>query len=172
MKLIVVLSVMLMLSACRPASECRVVPGAEDDRRASAGCVVLHEGHMLVVDHRFGGKLGLPGGGLKQGETAQCTAHRETLEETGLDVRVGQRLGELHKGFTLYRCYPEQTPDLSQPLPLPATAWLEVSDAYWRRPEELRPDDWRYPDQLKILQRLLQPVLEHNRATTEEKPAQ
>lgn len=172
MKLAVVLSAILVLAACGPAPDCRVVPGEEDNRRASAGCVILHEDHLLVVDHRFGGKLGLPGGGRKQGETAQCTAHRETLEETGLDVRVGQRLGELHKGFTLYLCHPEQTPELSRPLSLPATAWLEVVEAHWQRPEELRPDDWRYPDQLEVLQRIIQPMLERNRATEEDKPAQ
>ena len=54
--------------------------------------MVVH-GKMLVVDSRRGG-LTPPGGKMKKGESAQCTAHRETLEETGLDLKPGELLKE------------------------------------------------------------------------------
>ena len=73
-------------------ADCPRVAGQEDDRRANAGCLILHEDKVLLITHRWGGKLGVPGGTREADELAQCTAHRETLEETGLAVTVGRRV--------------------------------------------------------------------------------
>ena len=47
----------------------------------SAGCMVLDGTSMLVVEN-FEGKLSPPGGMSREQEPAQCTAFRETWEET------------------------------------------------------------------------------------------
>jgi 8-oxo-dGTP pyrophosphatase MutT (NUDIX family) len=139
----------LLLAGCKPPPDCRVLEGEAEDRRASAGCVVLRDGRMLVIEHSFSGKLGLPGGGRKRGETAQCTAHRETFEETALDVRVGRRLGLLYKGFTVYRCHAKPEWD-GEPEP-PLSTRLEIRDTHWRRPATLDAQNWRHPDELPPL---------------------
>ncbi len=138
---------LLLLAGCRPAPDCRVREGRSEQRQASAGCVILRNDHMLVLEHRFSGKLGLPGGGRKGGESAQCTAHRETYEETGLDVRVGRRLGLLHKGFTVYHCRADAGADAAPP----SSAWLEVRDLQWHKPDSLKREQWRHADELAPL---------------------
>lgn len=57
-------------------------------RHLSAGCLVLDEGHILMVRNR-NGHWGLPKGHWEPGELLAETAAREVLEETGLEVAVG-----------------------------------------------------------------------------------
>lgn len=60
--------------------------------RASAVAFVVEGNQILAVD--TGEYLMLPGGGLGYGETFDEAAERETLEETGYQVEVKQKLRE------------------------------------------------------------------------------
>jgi len=58
-------------------------------RFGAAGLLVWHETHGILLQHRvgwshFGGTWGIPGGALKQGETAHAAALREANEEAGV----------------------------------------------------------------------------------------
>ena len=57
-------------------------------RHLSAGGLVLDEGHILLVRNR-NGHWGFPKGQWEPGEVLAETAVREVLEETGLQVAVG-----------------------------------------------------------------------------------
>ncbi len=144
--------ILILVSACDPrpdAPQCRTrAPAPETERQANAGCVILDQDHLLVLRHRFGGELGIPGGARHKGESAQCTAHRETWEETGLDVRVGRELGRLRYGYTLYRCYPDESLDHSTKPVLPWHARLETTGVEWMPLEALPRDQWRYREQV------------------------
>jgi 8-oxo-dGTP pyrophosphatase MutT (NUDIX family) len=55
----------------------------------NAGCFLVDKQKLLVVQVIHNGRgLDIPGGTSEKGESAQCTAARETFEETGLNVIV------------------------------------------------------------------------------------
>ncbi|WP_417215871.1 NUDIX hydrolase [Alcanivorax sp.] len=150
----------LLLLPAMALADCPRVPGQEDDRRANAGCLILHGDKVLLITHRWGGKLGVPGGTLEPGELAQCTAYRETREETGLGVVVGERLRVMKNGFHLYRCLPAQPGSDWQTLPVPGIARAEVSAIGWYRLGDLRQEEWRFPyqfdDFLEVVRKAMQ----------------
>jgi len=62
----------------------------------SVAGVCIKDGKVLLGRHTYGpgnGKLIIPGGYVKFGETPQETLVREYLEETGVTVTVGKLLG-------------------------------------------------------------------------------
>lgn len=60
--------------------------------RTSAGVVLVKDGKILGLD--VGDYYTLPIGGSDRGETFRDTAIRETLEETGLEVEINDRIVE------------------------------------------------------------------------------
>lgn len=76
-------------TAARPAKRRRV--------RVGAKALVIHDGHLLVTanrDHAEGHNPEafylLPGGGIEFGEATSDAVRRECLEETSIDVEVGE----------------------------------------------------------------------------------
>jgi 8-oxo-dGTP pyrophosphatase MutT (NUDIX family) len=106
-----------------------------------AACVVIIDDRLLVIRHRPSGKLDLPGGRSKSGESARCTAQRETWEETGIDVHVGEPLGGRRD---LFRCSPLQAMTSAGDPPLRWWSAVEASDVLWVDPRTLQDSDWRY----------------------------
>ncbi len=137
--------------ACaQQAPECRVAESAADQRIGNAGCLIAVDGRTLLIAHNVSGKLGFPGGTSRDKEPAQCTAHRETWEETGLDLEVGDFLKRLSTGFLLYACstgHGELSPDEVPHLPI----WsrTEVSGMLWRDLDSVEAAEWRFPDQVE-----------------------
>ncbi|GAA2125757.1 NUDIX domain-containing protein [Glycomyces algeriensis] len=102
-----------------------------DEPRVSARAVVVdREGRVLLVRHRAGGREFhvLPGGRVEQGETAAEAAVREVLEETGLQVSVGdllwvrEYLPERHPGNPHHRTRMQQLQLYFSAQPTPAAA--------------------------------------------------
>lgn len=59
----------------------------------AAGAVVLDEGRLLLVERGKGplqGTWAVPGGRQLLGESLRQTARRETFEETGIEIEVGE----------------------------------------------------------------------------------
>lgn len=81
----------------------RHIPGIEiepvfdppERPRVGIGCVVLHDGKLLMLQ-RAGShgadSWAIPGGHLEAGESPETAAEREVLEETGVTVRATRRL--------------------------------------------------------------------------------
>jgi 8-oxo-dGTP pyrophosphatase MutT (NUDIX family) len=108
---------------------------------AGAACIVIVEDRLLVIRHRPSGKLDLPGGRSKSGESARCTAQRETWEETGIEVHVGEALDG--RG-NLFRCTPLRPMSPADDPPLHWWSAVEASDVLWVDPRTLQDADWRY----------------------------
>lgn len=60
--------------------------------KGNAGCLVMHQGLVLVVQMKDTGKWSFPAGKPIGNETAEETAVRETFEETGLRVVIKKLL--------------------------------------------------------------------------------
>ena len=96
------------------------------------------------------------GGKAREGESAQCAAHRETLEETGLDLMPRQLLSVFDTGFHLYYCEIHARSGLIEPDNV-----MEVRRGYWLSLDEFDEVEWRFPGQGDALRELI------NRSTTQ-----
>jgi 8-oxo-dGTP pyrophosphatase MutT (NUDIX family) len=144
-----------------------------DERRHGGGGAVLNEvsfggvavrydeaarrHEVLVITPRGTRVTGLPKGGANEGETEQQTAGREVREETGINVDVGPRLGDVrywyrrqgrrvHKTVHFYLCefVSGSTADHDH----------EVDDARWIAADEAR-TALTYPGEREMLERAL-----------------
>lgn len=140
----------LVLGACSAQPDLSCSYHGEPDYAIAAGCLTVVHGKMLVVDSRTGG-LTPPGGKSREGESAQCTAHRETLEETGLDLIPGELLAVFETGFHLYACDIHAGSGHIKP------AVMEVKRGFWLDLADFDSVQWRYPGQDKIIRDILMP---------------
>ncbi len=138
------------------APECRIAPGSESTRQGNAGCIIKIDDKMLIVRHRKTGKLSPPAGTAKEGETAQCTAHRETWEETSVEVRVGRLLNSFDDQFHLFHCL---AADEVTELLVPEAFKSEISEILLLNPTLLSNDEWRFPEQLPSIKGAFEDVL-------------
>jgi 8-oxo-dGTP pyrophosphatase MutT (NUDIX family) len=60
----------------------------EAKRDFVAGCLIVRNGKLLLIDHKKYGIWLPPGGHVEERETPDETAKRETLEETGIEVEL------------------------------------------------------------------------------------
>jgi len=129
----------------------------EGEQVTSAGCFATSGGGLLLVQG-LKGKVSLPGGSSEPGESAQCTAFRETWEETGLRLQPRELLAVFDTGFHLYRCERgSQSGEIAPP------GRLEVRAAFYLPADRFEEYDWRYEDQRVLLKAMLLNV-EHIRS--------
>ncbi len=145
----VALILLLFLQACGSTSPPPCPFKGEPDTAPSAGCLAIVHGRLLLVENRAG-KVSPPGGKANASESAQCTAHRETWEETGLDLIPGALVATFDTGFNLYYCEIHAGSGQLEP-PRP----LEVKRAYWLPVQDVERVNWRFPGQGEILSGLL-----------------
>lgn len=150
MKLSIPLLLSLLLGACSAAPQSNCPYKGEPDYAPSAGCLTVVHGKMLVVDSRTGG-LTPPGGKVKGEESAQCTAYRETLEETGLDLIPRQLMTVFDTGFHLYAC------EIHAGSGSIEAAVMEVKRGFWLDLTDFDSVQWRFPGQDKVLREILMP---------------
>jgi 8-oxo-dGTP pyrophosphatase MutT (NUDIX family) len=79
------------------------------DRLVSGTAVVVFNssGEVLLQERADGGFWGLPGGWVDVGESVEQCAVRETLEETGIDIRVVRLIGVYSDPKNSIMSYPD-----------------------------------------------------------------
>ena len=125
------------------------------DLQGNAGCLIVHEGRFLAARHLKKDKWNLPGGTYERGESAQCTAQRETREELGVTVIVGELLREHSNGFYLFRCT-FAAGQFKAAYVVPRSGTNDVSRIQWLLPDEIQAHDWRYPQRWPSIAALVQ----------------
>ena len=122
---------------------------------ANAGCLIIHEQRLLVVEDRQG-RYAPPGGSSEAKEMAQCTAERETWEETGLTVRAGDLIQTFDNGFHLFGCHMVEALVGEQALDGSQRPWRwEVRALHWLNGADLHYKPWRFPQQKPLLEQQL-----------------
>jgi 8-oxo-dGTP pyrophosphatase MutT (NUDIX family) len=118
----------------------------------------VHEGNVLVITPAGRPQIAtLPKGGAEQGEPPEATAQREVREETGVEARVLERLGDVRYryrrrgvlvfktvGFYLCDYVSGDTADHDH----------EVDDARWIPLERAR-TELTYPGEREMIERAL-----------------
>lgn len=67
-----------------------------------AGCVIKKDGKYLLVQEKqpkVHGLWNVPAGYTDKGETVEQAAVREVKEESGFDVKLGEKIGLYHEGI-------------------------------------------------------------------------
>jgi 8-oxo-dGTP pyrophosphatase MutT (NUDIX family) len=77
------------------------VPRSQLSFRPAVYAIIEHDGKLLLIRSRHGGKYYLPGGGIELGERMEIALKRELREETGLEVEV-QRCVHFQEEFFYY----------------------------------------------------------------------
>jgi 8-oxo-dGTP diphosphatase len=102
----------------------------------------------LLLVQSLNGKLSPPGGSSESGESAQCTAFRETWEETGLRLQPRELLEVFDTGFHLYRCERDaHSGEIDPP------TRLEVRAAFFLPAARFDSYEWRFSDQQLLLKK-------------------
>jgi 8-oxo-dGTP diphosphatase len=111
--------------------------------RVIVGAAIVDDGKVLACARsdppEFAGRWEFPGGKVERGESDIEALVRECSEELGVDVIVGDRVGEdvpLAHGWAILRVYAAQLVDGSVP------KMLEHSDMRWLSADELYSVDW------------------------------
>lgn len=139
----------ILLGACSYPEAPGCAIGENPVYAPSAGCFSTLDQRLLVVQG-LGGSISPPGGRSKNNETAQCTAIRETLEETGLTLQPGRRLATFATGFQLYECL--RGANAGQ---LNKQRSVEVRRAFYLHVNDFADWKWRYPQQEALFRRLI-----------------
>lgn len=139
MKTLILLSLSSFLLACTTRPPCNI----PSKLVGNAGCLIMHGDQFLVARHRKKDKWNLPGGTAERGESAQCTAVRETGEELGIQVEVGPLLRQQDNGFYLFSCTLKPG-EYQSSYTVPLSGVTEVSRISWLKLDDVVADDWRY----------------------------
>lgn len=137
-----------------PAPYCRAqqtqtdTPYYQSDTN-NAGCMLRFENKALLLTHRFSQRLDIPGGGSQTGESLACAAHRETFEETGLNVEVLFPVAQTKHGLVIFACIADDMLNITR-LPRPSPAFAQVESIQFGLYDlfDLEQENLRFADDL------------------------
>jgi 8-oxo-dGTP diphosphatase len=111
--------------------------------RIIVGAAIIQDSHVLACARteppEFAGRWEFPGGKVEPGETERQALVRECVEELGVQVAVGDRVGDdvpLGHGWAVLRVYAATLTDGTQP------RLIEHGDMRWLAVNELDSVDW------------------------------
>lgn len=152
--LILLINVTACTTEMPPAPYCRAqqqpieLPNTTHNTN-TAGCLIRFEHQALLITHRFSQRLDIPGGSTKNNESLACAAHRETFEETGLNVEVLFPVTQTKNGMIIFACLADDILDITQlPRPTPTFSQGESLQLALFDLFDLEQDSLRFADDL------------------------
>lgn len=118
-------------------------------------------GRLLLVQRGrppFTGRWGLPGGFLEWKERAEDCCARETLEETGLRVRVGRLLGVYSAADRDPRGHNVTVLYEAEAVGGRITGGDDAADARWFSPRELESLEFAFDHEMIVREQLARPA--------------
>ncbi|HJD67171.1 MAG TPA: NUDIX hydrolase [Rickettsia endosymbiont of Bembidion lapponicum] len=116
-----------------------------------AGCMVKKDNLLLVVKTLKSNKYGIPAGKGEKEESIYKTAERETLEETGVNVKAVKLLEDFNGRLYVYECYiidKDFTLPKNNLLKVPSNAINEISEVKFIEIDDITPENVRFPSAL------------------------
>jgi len=150
-KLLFFICVLFLLACAKPppSPTCRIAKAFNADYKGPAGCLIRVQNTLLVIKYSSTGSYDLPFDDPISDESAQCTAHRSTWEQTGFNVEVDQLLGVSQSGVMLFSCG-LNSGFTSEDSPLEPPSWADsnIQQIEFISPFDTRYDLWQQPDNL------------------------
>jgi mutator protein MutT len=120
--------------------------------RVSGYGIVIKDNKILLVVNRTSGKYFFPGGEVEVGETVKQAIVRETMEECGIKVEVGEFLkvkenffyyDPTNEAFQNYGIFHYCQPISDNPPEVTQTEYDEASEPQWVELSSLKPTDFQ-----------------------------
>lgn len=137
----------------------------QDEDVRGAACIIRAEDKLVLIKEIITGKISLPAGGVIANESAQHSAEREAWEETGLIVSAHKELGR-KDGTVYFDCiadtkivafeYQNQFDGFELPIWFAPHYGVEVSSAMLVNPDNISPQQYRYPQRWQEVLKLYQ----------------
>lgn len=119
----------------------------EDKSSANAGCLIMQNEKTLLVRDYNNHTYSIPAGTSNKIESAACTAHRETFEESGINVQVVKKLYVTDNGFNIFLCEPISVIDFNY------QKKYEIDEVVFKKISDI--ENYKYPNQLNLIKRYL-----------------
>ncbi|HJD62673.1 MAG TPA: NUDIX hydrolase [Rickettsia endosymbiont of Degeeriella rufa] len=123
----------------------------------NAGCIVKKDNSILVVKTLNSGKYGIPCGKPERRELANKTAERETLEETGVNVKAVKLSEDFSGRFYVYEFHiidKDFTLPKNNLLKVPSNAINEITEVKFIEIDDLTPENVRFPSALSHIKEI------------------
>ena len=132
-------------------AQCRVDQAFFSSLVSGGACIIKINQQLLVMIDRKN-KLYLPRKEKTANKSAQCAAHQSVWDNTGFNVEVGPRLGNLDDGIELFACELDAGFDGSESFNVPNWSQRPDNMIKFINPYEYTEYDWSKPnDHVKVL---------------------
>jgi len=150
-----IIIVLTLLQACTsenlPAPSCRVNANYVSNQQGPGACIVRLN-HKLLVTQLHSGQYDLPISDSISDRSAQCSAHYEMWQQTGLNIEVEKVVGIQKNGTWLFACRLESGFDGTEaPFDPPPWSQHQIDKVAFIEPFTIELDSWHRPDQFIVV---------------------
>lgn len=134
-----------------PAPSCRVNANFVSNQQGQGACIIRLN-HKLLATKLDSGLYDLPISDSLSDRSAQCSAHFEMWQQTGLNIEVEKVLGIQENGTWLFGCKLESGFDGTEdPFAPPHWAASHIESIEFIEPFSIEINNWNRPEQFIVV---------------------